>query len=306
MAIELKQNIEINNPDLNVLEFYDVTGAYSTVNTGGFGSPNITYANVTRARIKVALYPAQDNPQTLSSGESFVQNVEYIKTLGDSSTIDNKVFTIGDYFVPHTSGLTVPTDDEWETTGYIVIDILPATWLPNSSNNPLYVSLSNLQQVADTIQDGIYTVEYEAYQSVSALPQSAVNENTYIVIGTGTVSYNSNTYRSGEVFTAVNANTITVASGSASVGKLNASNTRDYILVPNIESVLSEMVVLATQSSLNVDEDTQKEAMWMRMIVDATKYQYWSGAINFTYAQTIIEQIGQTATRLRNSLSFNI
>jgi hypothetical protein len=66
------------------------------------------------------------------------------------------------------------------------------------------------------------------------------------------------------------------------------------------------MVVLATQSSLNVDEDTQKEAMWMRMIVDATKYQYWSGAINFTYAQTIIEQIGQTATRLRNSLSFNI
>jgi hypothetical protein len=170
----------------------------------------------------------------------------------------------------------------------------------------LYVSLSNLQQVADTIQDGIYTVEYEAYQSVSALPQSAVNVNTFLVIGTGTVSYNSNTYRSGEVFTAVNANTITVASGSASVGKLNASNTRDYVLVPNIESVLSEMVVLATQSSLNVDEDTQKEAMWMRMIVDATKYQYWSGAINFTYAQTIIEQIRQTATRLRNSLSFNI
>lgn len=303
MALSLRQKVEINSPLLDILEFYDVTGAYSSVNTGGYGSPNPTYGDINKTRLLIAVYPAQETAAVMSAGSSFEVNKAYMKTDGLPSTIDGKQFYVSNIFTPLVSGLTVPSGDKWIWTGYVVIN---SNYVPNNSNNPLYISIPNLLQQGDTIADGIYTIEYQIFRSQSALPISAVNESTYIVGGTGTVSYNGNIYRGGEVFTADNGNTISVASGSPSVSKLEAANTKDYILSPNLENTYSQTVVAATQRSANFDDEVQSEIFKGRIILDAFKFNFFTNAINFTYAHTMLNELTQNIVRLKNSLTFRL
>jgi hypothetical protein len=296
----LKTKVEINTPTLDVVDFYDTTGAYSLANQGGYGTPNLEYSDIGKVRLLVSLYPNQINIQRLTEGDTFVQNKEYIKIEGDASTIDSKSFSVSNVFTPMIGGLSVPTDDVWEWTGRVVIN--SDTYVPNNSNNPLYISLDDFQQSGDTIQDGIYTIEYEVYENQNALPISAVAESTYIVGGTGTVSYNSNTYRVGERFTANNGNSITVVSGSPSVYLLVTAKTKDFVLVPNLEDTLSRVVIMA--SNTNLDEEAQSEIFKSRIVIDACKYAAFTEAINYSFTQSMITEITANINRLRNSLNF--
>jgi hypothetical protein len=295
----LKTKVEINTPLLDVIDFFDATGVYYLANAGGYGSPNIDYSDIGKVRLLVAFYPNQIKKQTLNGG-LFDKDKEYVKVDGEPSTVDNKTYTVSNVFTPMISGVSVPVGDVWEWTGRVVIN--SDTYVPNNLNNPLYISVSDLQQDSDTIQDGIYTIEYEVYENQNALPFSAVAGVTYIVGGSGLVSYNSNTYRVGEVFTASNANSITAVSGSPSVFKLYTAKTKDFVLIPNLEDSINRIVIKA--SNTNLDADVQSEIFSANIVMLACKYAAFTEAINYSFTQSMITNTTANINRLRNSLNY--
>lgn len=216
------------------LYFRDITG--TTSSTAYSQSGNIAYSDITSVRIKNASYETLTDIQTLISGE-FTQYVEYIN-VGIDVTIDNKTFTAGEYFVPQVSGIAV--SGTWQTTGFYVY---PFSWTPSIDETPLEISTAQLNESASTkVEDNVRLLEYEVYYPQSTPTVAAVDGNTYLVTGTGTIIYNGNTYRSREVFTANDTSNIT-RTGSAVVNVLYASVSQYYTTLYNVYQGLYASVV---------------------------------------------------------------
>ena len=99
------------NSDGTLALFTDTTG--TTAPDSYSKSGNIGYADVDAVRIGIARYNNDALPTTLTAGGTFVQFTQYIKTGGSASTINGKLFSTGDYFVPQSAGITVPVDVTW-------------------------------------------------------------------------------------------------------------------------------------------------------------------------------------------------
>ena len=184
----------------------DITGSLSPDAYGQNG--NLAVADVTATYTKIARLSDINNVTTLEEGDAFIQYREYIKTAGSQSTIDSKLFSVGDKFVPRDSALTVPSGDTWESTGYVYV---PSDYLP-SDVAPMYISIANLNQSGSYVADDLYVTDYSVFydggatypnvQTINAgTPSAAYDGATYLVTA-GSMAYNGSEYFIGETFIA--------------------------------------------------------------------------------------------------------
>jgi hypothetical protein len=203
MALIPKISFKQNDPKNLVVEISDITGSYATNNEGGYGSPNLTYANA-YARYRIGNYADLTSLSDVSVG-NLLARTEYIKTKGSANTYEGVSIGIGDVYVP-TVNTAVISGDTFTQTGFYVPLILSSRYQPNASI-PLYLNSGELGLGADAeIEDTIFEIEYQVYGAILTNPTS-VSGTTYLVQSNNT-TYNGNTYKIGNVFTAVGASSI--------------------------------------------------------------------------------------------------
>ena len=248
MSLYPTNNLEIVDHFGEIINFTDTTGGYATNNTGGYGSPNLTYAQVGGINLLIGNY-VNITPSALGVGAALVRYTQYIKTSGASQTYDGKIVTVGNYFVPHVTGLVVVAGDTFETTGYYNPLITPSRWLPTALGTPLYLSTQDLGYTTlGVIPDSILTLQYEVYGVVNTTAFTTTLGVKYLVTGTGIVSYLGSNYRQGEVFTASGASTVGVVSGTFGVAPYNSGAISNFQTIYNLETSL---VALQTSNILS-------------------------------------------------------
>jgi hypothetical protein len=207
------------------VNFKDITGATSSTAYGIGG--NDTYTDIVAVRIKVGTATTIQSTSTLNAGDAFIQFTEYIKTSGASSTVDGKTCVVGTVIVPQLTTLTVPSGDVWETSGYCVPQII-STWTPTATEVALNLDINELGQSGTYVEDNVYVFNYDVFDTSSTGTNAAVSGSSYLVM-TGTLTYNGNTYRAGEYFTAVN--TGNIVAGSSTYAILYATTTSYALLI---------------------------------------------------------------------------
>ena len=267
--------------------FNDITGTTAPYAYGKSGNPTI--ADVDGIRLKIAYLASQYNIQTLVAGNTFTQFTEYICTLG-TGTIDNKGITVGSRFVPQLANLTVPNGMKFETTGYYVPQIL-ATWLPTATQVALTLSLTQIGQAGSTlIADSTYTLEYEIYGDSFTGTQAAVNTKRYMVLSS-TATYDGNTFRAGEVFTADDTSNI-VASGN--VVKLLDAKTTYATITYNLLKTIFEILP-------NASEETQKAIYAIMVQIRGLEFSCATGNVSYTYARGLLNRLSDEVIYLTNN-----
>jgi hypothetical protein len=207
------------------VSFKDITGTTSPTSYSKNG--NIGLLDVDAVVIEIATAESIDAQTTITTGAAFVQYHKYTKTIGASSVIDGKTFVVGDVFCPQLTSFVVPSGDTWVYTGYYRPKIL-TSWLPNSGETALSLSVSDLGQSGTYVATAPYVFNYSVYADNFSISTAAVSGNTYLVIG-GTATYLGNTYRAGETFTAVGTTNI-VPSGGGATGIMNATSDTYFVL----------------------------------------------------------------------------
>jgi hypothetical protein len=248
MSLLPTNNLEIVDPFGEIINFTDTTGGYATNNTDGYGSPNLTYAQVGGVNLLIGNY-VNITPSALGVGAALIRYTQYIKTSGASQTYDGKIVTVGNYLVPHVTGLVVAAGDTFETTGYYNPLITPSRWLPTALGTPLYLNTQELGYTTlGVIPDSILTLQYEVYGIVNTTAFTTVLGTKYLVTGTGIVSYLGSNYKQGEVFTASGTSTVGVVSGTFGVAPYNSGAVSNFQTIYNLETSLVE---LQTSNILN-------------------------------------------------------
>ena len=237
-----KNNLQINDPFGEIISFTDTTGGYAVNNEDGYGTPNLSYAQVGGINLLIGNY-ANITPSALGAGAKLVPYTQYIKTSGTAKTYDNKSIAVGNYIVPHTTGLIVAAGDTFETTGYYNPLITPSRWLPTAIGTPLYLNTQELGYTTlGVISDSILTLQYEVYGIVNTTSGfMTVLGTKYLVTGTGSVSYRGSIYKQGEVFTASNASSVTASSGVFGVAPYNSGAVSNFQTIYNLETSLAEI-----------------------------------------------------------------
>ena len=233
--LELKIEIKPTSTG-DSLAFKDITG---TTNTYAYGQDgNIDYSEVFATRIKLATYNTLSSVETLTSG-TFTQYKEYMNTGDSSQTVDGKVISAGEVFVPQITSIPVPVDSTWKETGYYVY---PFGYIPTSSQVALNITPSEIGETGDTVEDNIRLVEYEVFSTEDIPPFISKIGTTYIVSGTGMVSYDGSVYRVNEVFTAYNEKLIVAESESPTVVTLYTATSQYFATTWNVENRLYQVI----------------------------------------------------------------
>ena len=275
---------EYLSPAGDEIAFKDVTGTDSATAYGVSG--NITQASVTALSVLIARLSDINNPAELTAGAKFSRYIQYQKTAGSASTIDGKTFTIGSTFIPRNTSLVVPIGDIWVSTGYVYI---PTSYSPLSSN-PAYFSISDLNQEGSYIADDLYVTSYSIfYNGGSTYPNvgtinggtgaAAYDGATYKVIS-GSVTYNSNTYYAGEMFTASNTNTITPA--GATIGIQYAATVYYKPLLYSINQDLFTCITAAIAQNVYGRQGVSKQVMLIRMVIESMENAAYTNNVSFT------------------------
>jgi hypothetical protein len=241
MSLMPKNNLQINDPFGEIISFTDTTGGYAVNNEDGYGAPNISYAQVGGINLLIGNY-VNITPSALGAGATLVPYTQYIKTSGTAKTYDAKSIAVGNYIVPHTTGLVVAAGDTFETTGYYNPLITRSRWLPTAIGTPLYLNTQELGYTTlGVIPDSILTLQYEVYGIQNTTSFTAVIGTKYLVTGTGVVSYLGSNYRQGEIFTASNASTVGVVSGAFGVSPYSSGAVSNFQTIYNLETSLAEI-----------------------------------------------------------------
>jgi hypothetical protein len=227
--------------DNSTCAFRDTTGQLLSTAYGQSG--NIAYADVKGIRLKIGNYTTVTYPAP-PTANGFIQYTEYQKIGGSPEVINNKLFVAGDYFVPQFTGLTSSQLNSWQTTGYYVYPYLNS-WLPNATEVPLDITVTQLGQSGSDIEDNEYIDEYEVYYSEINTTAPAVVGVQYLVLGLPSnlnyyVTYGGHRYYAGEVF--IGANTTNIVPHSASFVQLYAATTAYATMVYAIETGLNDLI----------------------------------------------------------------
>jgi hypothetical protein len=272
------------------LLFTDTTGT-TAPDSYGKGS-NINYTDVDYYSLLIATMSSVENVTTLNAGNIFLQNVRYICVTGSSLVIDGKTFSSGDYFIPRTSGLTVPAGGVFRTTGEYL-------YVPNSFNPtvsllyqvPTTLSLTEINQSGSTkVSDDVYILNYNIYNDLETTTQAAVAYQTYICVS-GTTNYNGATYRAGESFTAIATTNITT---TGSFAKLYTSKTTYFTIVYNMLVQLFD-IQLASQGA-----DISYHLTEIRVELEALQFSCYTGNVSFTYAKKLLDMLQGKLTYLQS------
>jgi hypothetical protein len=231
----------IEDPFGEIANYYDTTGAYAVNNEGGYGSPNLSYAQVGGVRLLIGNYLAMQAESIIAEDAEFIQYTQYIKTAGADQVYDNKTIGIGDYFIPQIADITVIAGDEFQITGFYNPLISPSRWLPTAAGTPLYLDGNDLgYNTTGVIPDLILTIQYEVYGILATTTFTTTSGVQYLVVD-GIVSYLGNEYRQGEVFMATDASSVTLVSGTFGVSPYNSGSLDNFQTIYNIEQSLTEL-----------------------------------------------------------------
>ena len=88
------------SPDAKSFMFYDVTGAYSNENTGGWGAPNIEYGDVTSAKLVMRKFKGEDVKEFAlpTDAEIWKDGVEIFKSEDTSGVFVDGAYEFIVYF----------------------------------------------------------------------------------------------------------------------------------------------------------------------------------------------------------------
>jgi hypothetical protein len=234
MALDVNYTYSIYNSDGDKMVFVDTTPPYSANETGGYGSPNITRAQVSMVRIQFGNYPDITAQATKKAGETLVQYRKYLKTSGSAQTYDNKVIESGDVYIPFLTSTTVIAGDIFQDLGYYVPLVPVASFLPTTNTTPYILSIPQVGLAAtnQTITDLVWTLLYEVYGVATGTTFTSVQGQQYIVVSGGTAIQSGNIYRVGEVFVG-NATAVTFTS-AATVAPLRSITEKTFITDYNL------------------------------------------------------------------------
>jgi hypothetical protein len=292
MSIDLRTELYLYDSE-NAL-FKDVSG---TTQPNGYGKgTNPSYGDVEGVRIKLANYSTMEDPTTISGGAEFEQFREYVKVSQTTSVINGKTFTVGTLFVPQVSGLVVPINDEWKTTGYYVPQIL-ASWLPTASEIALNLNVTEFGQQANTpIEANIYAYTYEIYTDIETTTFAPIANQQYLVLS-GSVVYDSDTYYAGEVLVTTDTSNITISTGS--VAKLNATSYSYSPLIWDIEADLNTLIQNQIgKNNQDLINQTEVEINKIALKIQAIKYAAYNKNISLLYTYDSILFIQSRLTYL--------
>lgn len=272
------QNSFIAGNDGDTVLFSDLTGT-TAPDSYGKGS-NIAYSAVDFFRLRIATIDTIDEATPLVTGDSFTLNVEYLCTSGTAIVVDSKTMSAGDYFTPRTTGLTVPANSTFVSTGnYLYV---PTSF--NATTSLLYqvpttLSLAEINQASNTyVQTNTYILNYDIYNAKSSITAAAVANQVYICMS-GTTTYDGSVYRAGEIFTATDTSNITTTGEFA---KLYASKTTystiTYTLLASIFSILES----------NQETTISQEIYGIRCELEALQFSCYTGNVSFTYARKLL------------------
>jgi len=277
MSLTLVTQSQIDSTGQYIL-FQDVTGSTSPTSYGQGG--NISSSSVTATRILVARYTKTVDVSTLTSGASFIAYNQYQKKAGSTSTIDTKSFSVGDTFIPRNGTFSVPSGDTWVSTGFISAPFA-TSWLPNGST--LSITLDNLGQSGSYVADDFYIFDYYVYYPSHSSTFSATSGASYLISGSGTATYNGQTFYAGESFTATDTTSITIA-GGAIVHTQYAAITNYASLTYTLDQSFYALISQVAQNGVPVHTDMQMRIIWLRLIKESLQYMAYTQNVSFTQA----------------------
>jgi hypothetical protein len=285
--MELNDNFIVGNTGDTVL-FSDTTGNTAPYSYGKNGV--IAYSAVTFFRLRIATLSSINNTTGYVAGDTLPINVELLCTEANAVTIDSKTINSGDYFVPRTTGIVVPANCTFVTTGNFVY--IPTAF--NATQNLFYqvpttLSLAEINQSTNTfVEDDLYILSYEIYYDRATTTTAAVDGQSYIVTN-GTATFDGSTYRQGEVFTANSTANITT---TGDFSKLYASSTTYFTLVWNMLQTMFSII------ENNTDESISAQIFGIRCELESLQFSCATSNISFTYCQKILEKLQGKITYL--------
>lgn len=284
MLLDLTYDIQVSMQDGKSCGFADITADY-----GINGNPN--YSDILAVRLYFGIYANEVAPTTLTATAPMDQYREYQKTSLASSVYDNKTIQHGQDYIPFITSLTVLSGDIFITTGRYSEYIAPATYLPTAVRNVLTLFPTDLGITQTLVfPDGVYYLTYEVYTISGISTGGNVVANTqYMVKGSGTVVYDGNTYRTGEVFIAADANVVTYT-GSAVLVVLNSLVFRYFIFTFSIETQLAVLILELTRSC-NCNDELWYQIMIMRSKIESIKVSNIMDKTDAQLAQQMIYDI---------------
>ncbi len=289
MALDVNYTYSIYNSDGDKMVFVDTTPPYSANETGGYGSPNITRAQVSMVRIQFGNFPDITAQTTKKAGETLVQYRKYLKTSGSAQTYDNKVIESGDIYIPFLTSTTVIAGDIFQDLGYYVPLVPVASFLPTTNTTPYILSIPQVGLAAtnQTITDLVWTLLYEVYGVATGTTFTSVQGQQYIVVSGGTAIQSGNIYRVGEVFVG-NATAVTFTS-AATVAPLRSITEKTFVTDYNLRLAIYNLQSerLANPCACQSDSDIQIARLYN--LLDFLSYQQYTNAVSFQQATDLLE-----------------
>jgi hypothetical protein len=300
MALDVNYTYSIYNSDGDKMVFVDTTPPYSANETGGYGSPNITRAQVSMVRIQYGNYPDITAQATKKAGETLVQYRKYLKTTGAAQTYDNKVVESGDVYIPFLTNTTVIAGDVFQDLGYYVPYVPVASFLPTTNTTPYILSIPQVGLAAtnQTITDLVWTLQYEVYGVATGTTFTSVQGQQYIVVSGGTAIQSGNIYRVGEVFVG-NATAVTFTS-AATVAPLRSITEKTFVTDYNLRLAIYNLQSerLANPCACQSDSDIQIARLYN--LLDFLSYQQYTNAVSFQQATDLLEFGMVQVSQIRN------
>lgn len=304
MSFNLRYTQTLSSAGTEIIS-QDITGSIASDAYGQNG--NLAVADVTATYTKIARLTDINNVTTLEADESFIARREYIKTAGTTSSIEDKVFSVGDKFIPRNGTFVVPSGDTWQTTGYVYV---PSDYLP-SDTAPQYISIENFNQIGSYIADDLYITDYSVfYDGGATYPNiQAINSGSsanaydgmfYFVTG-GRVEYNGSRYYPGDTFVGIDENTITPQSGSVIWGKYASTVYYEPLLYTIVNNFYS-LINAAMAQNIYGYQDLNKQILSARIIMEALDYAAYTNNVSFTQTEDNISYLNTQINILMNEI----
>jgi len=255
------------------------------------------YSDIIVSRFIFGNIKAAQEPQDLEVGASLIQYNQYQSQTLEAFTYDNKVLGMYSLIVPQISGLTVQADSIMRYSGYRVV---PTDFLPTANFTP-YVftpSIVGVEPVGDRFPDMVYSLTYEVYED-SLVTTNVVSGKQYMVVGSGTCTYNGSIYRENEVFIASDNGGVTF-SGSASLGVLYDLVFKYFSFTYNAQKKLSDTQIWMIKNNIQ-DTNLVYRINVMYSKLNAVDFASIQDFVAATYVQDIIEDVNREIDYIINN-----
>jgi len=289
MTLDANYTYSIYNSEGNKMVFVDTTPPHSANETGGYGSPNITRAQVSMVRIQFGNYPDIKAETTKKAGETLVQYRKYLKTSGSAQTYDNKVISAGDIYIPFLTNTAVVSGDVFQDLGYYVPYVPTSAYLPTTNSTPYILSLPQVGLSAsnETVTDLVWSLQYEVYGVATGATFTSVQGQQYIVVSGGTAIQSGNTYRVGEVFVG-DASSVTFTS-AATVAPLASTTEKTFVTDFNLRLAIYNLQSERLANPCACQEDSDIQIAKLYNLLDFLSYQQYTNAVSFEQATDLLE-----------------